>query len=113
MYNSVYYWGHTQLRPFSKSKFNLKSDRVNLVAPGSLSVCFIYPYPYPGDTVQTGTGKVDSAWKFKCARGHLKLRDSPCNIDISYYDLGLSLIFFNKRSNSKFNPIIHIFTNID
>ena len=31
----------THLWPFSKTKFNLKSDRVNLVA--QLSVCFIYP----------------------------------------------------------------------
>ena len=31
----------THLCHFSKSKFNLKSDRVNLVAPASF--CFIYP----------------------------------------------------------------------
>jgi len=42
---------------FSKSKFNLKSDRVNLVAPAS-------PIECPGDTIQTG--KVEPAWKFKC-----------------------------------------------
>ena len=40
--------GLTHPWPFSKSKFNLKSDRVNLVAPAShglvlLSVCLIYP----------------------------------------------------------------------
>ena len=30
--------------PFSKSKFNLKSDPVNLVAPASpIDICFIYP----------------------------------------------------------------------
>ena len=44
---------------FSKSKFNsiwsIKSDRVNLVEPAS-----------PCGTVQTWTGKVDSARKFKC-----------------------------------------------
>ena len=36
---------YTYLWPFSKSKLNLKSDRVNLVAPALvlLSVCFIYP----------------------------------------------------------------------
>ena len=28
--------------PFSKSKFNLKSDRVNLVAPASHIVCLLY-----------------------------------------------------------------------
>ena len=28
-------FAHTYLGPFSKSKFNLKSDRVNLVAPTS------------------------------------------------------------------------------
>ena len=37
------YHGHPW--PVGKSKFNLKSDRVNLVAPALvlLSVCFIYP----------------------------------------------------------------------
>ena len=46
------------------------SDRVNLVAPASpiyslFTLC-------PGNSVQTGTGKVDPAWKFKyttAARG--------------------------------------------
>jgi len=32
----------THLCPFSKSKFNLKSDRVNLVAPASPIECLIY-----------------------------------------------------------------------
>ena len=51
----------THLWTFSKSKFNLKSDRVNLVAPSAwFTLC-------PGDTLQTGTGKVDPARKFKCA----------------------------------------------
>ena len=59
---SNHWWLSTHLCPFSKSKFNLKSDRVNLVL---LSVCFIYTQ-CPGDTVQTGTGKVDPARKFKC-----------------------------------------------
>ena len=48
-----------------KSKINLKSDRVNLVAPASSIEC-------PGDTVRTWTGKVDPAREFKCtpaARG--------------------------------------------
>ena len=52
--------------PFSKSKFNLKSDRVNLVAPASpISVCFIYPMSGRYSTAETG--KVDPARKFKCA----------------------------------------------
>ena len=54
--------------PFSKSKFNLKSDRVNLVAPASHIECLLYLR----NTVQTGTRKVDRARKFKCttsARG--------------------------------------------
>ena len=33
---------YTHLCPFSKSKFNLKSDRVNLVAPASLIECLHY-----------------------------------------------------------------------
>ena len=54
-YNITHPW------PFSKSKFNLKSDRINVAAPASpiITQC-------PGDTVQTGTGKVDPARKFKC-----------------------------------------------
>ena len=68
------YRGDTHLGPSGKSKFNLKSDRVNLVPPASpieLSALFTQ---CPGDTVQTGTGKVDPAWKFICttvARGEL------------------------------------------
>ena len=47
----------THLSPFSKRKFNLKSDRIYIGAPAVvlLSVCFIYP--------MSGTGKVDLAWK--------------------------------------------------
>ena len=33
---------HKHLCPFSKSKFNLKSDRVNLVAPASPIECLLY-----------------------------------------------------------------------
>ena len=47
----------THLWTFSKSKFNLKSDHVNLVL--LFTQC-------PGDTIKTGTGKVDPARKFKC-----------------------------------------------
>ena len=43
--------------PLVKGNSSIKSDRVNLFAP-SLSIEL--------DTVQTGTGKVDPAWKFKC-----------------------------------------------
>ena len=32
----------THLKPFSKSKFHLKSDRVNLVAPASPIECLLY-----------------------------------------------------------------------
>ena len=32
----------THLGPFSKSKFNLKSDRVNLVAPASPIECLLH-----------------------------------------------------------------------
>ena len=53
------------LWPFGKSKFNLKSDRVNLVAPASPTMSALFTQ-WPGDTVQTGTGKVDPARKFKC-----------------------------------------------
>ena len=47
-------------------KFNLKSDRVDLVAlsywvPALFNQC-------PGDTVQTGIGKDDRARKFKCTK---------------------------------------------
>ena len=52
----------THLWPCSKSKLNLKSDRVNLVAPASPIECLLY---LPS-TVQTGTGQVDPARKFKC-----------------------------------------------
>ena len=48
--------------PFYKSKFNLKSYHVNLVEPASPIECLLY---FP-NTVQTGTGKVDPARKFKC-----------------------------------------------
>ena len=49
--------------PTYESKFNLMSDRVNLVAPASPIVeCLLY---LPDDTVQTGIGKVDRARKFK------------------------------------------------
>ena len=34
--------GQTHLWPFSKSKFNVKSDRVNLVAPASPIKCLLY-----------------------------------------------------------------------
>ena len=43
----------------SKSKFYLKSDRVNLATPAS-------PIECPGDTLQIQTGNVDPARKFKC-----------------------------------------------
>ena len=42
----------THLWPFMKSKFNLKSDRVNVVAPASpLSVCFMYPMSWRYSTI--------------------------------------------------------------
>ena len=58
-----------QIWPFSKSKFNLKSDRVNLVAPASTSVCFIYPMSgrystnwdrkgWPGSEIQMYYGRI-------------------------------------------------------
>ena len=56
---------YTHPWPFSKSKFNLKSDRVNLVAPAMSYLVSALFTRCPGDTVQTGTGKVDSARKFK------------------------------------------------
>ena len=58
----------THLWAFSKSKFNIKSDRVNLVAPASHIECLLYlpTDQSPRDTVQTGTGRVDPARKFKC-----------------------------------------------
>ena len=40
---------------FSKSKLNLKSDRVNLVAPACPIQCALFTQ-CPGDTIQTGTG---------------------------------------------------------
>ena len=52
--------------PFSKSKFNLMSDRVNLVAPARSSWVSAIFTQCPVDTVRTGTGKVDPARKFKC-----------------------------------------------
>jgi hypothetical protein len=55
------------LWPFSKSKFNLKSARVNFVALAGYSYGVSALFTQcPGDTVQTGTGKVDPARKFKC-----------------------------------------------
>jgi len=39
---STYPSSPTHLWPFSKSKFNLKSDRVNLVAPASPNECLLY-----------------------------------------------------------------------
>ena len=50
--------------PFSKSKFNLKSDRVNLVAPASPIECLLHlPNVW---AIQSGTEKVDPARTFKC-----------------------------------------------
>ena len=69
----------THLWAFSKSKFYIKSDRVNLVAPASHIECLFY---LPGDTVQTGTGKVDPTRKFKCtttARGLICLETNKAN----------------------------------
>ena len=57
---------YTHPSPFSKSKFKLKSDHVNLVAQASPIECLPMLTHCPGDTVQTGTGKVDPARKFKC-----------------------------------------------
>ena len=45
----------------SKSKFNLKSDRVNLVAPASPYECLLF-YPMSG---RYSTNWVDPARKFK------------------------------------------------
>ena len=54
----------THLWHLSKSKFKLKSNRDNLVAPASPIQCLLY-LPYVR-TIQTGTGKVDPDRKFKC-----------------------------------------------
>ena len=65
--------------PDTSVKFSLKSDRVNLVAPASHIECLFY---LPGDTVQTGTGKVDPTRKFKCtttARGLICLETNKAN----------------------------------
>ena len=52
--------------PFSKSKFNPKSDRVNFFAPASpIEVSALFTQ-CPGDKVQTWTGQLDPARKFKC-----------------------------------------------
>ena len=42
------------------------SDRINLVEPASPYWVSALLTQCPGDTVQTGTGKVDPARKFKC-----------------------------------------------
>ena len=44
----------THLGPFSKSKFNLKSDRVNLVAPASPIECLLH---FPTDRDKLGPEK--------------------------------------------------------
>ena len=54
MFQYIYIY-HAPLT-LSKSKFNLKPDRVNLVAQDTVPVQYI----------QTVTGKVDPARKFKC-----------------------------------------------
>ena len=43
---------YTYLWPFSKSKINLKSDRINLVAPACPIECLLYPMQCQSDTVQ-------------------------------------------------------------
>ena len=70
---------HTHLCLFGKSKsapiWKIKSDRVKIVALAS-------PIECPGDTVQTGTGKVDPARKFKyttAACVHVKFTMGPTN----------------------------------
>ena len=52
----------THLRPFSKSKFNLY-EALSLTASTLLHRLVL---SIELGTVQTGTGKVDPAWKFKC-----------------------------------------------
>jgi len=42
------------------------SDRVNLVAPASPNWVSASFTQCPGDALQTGTGKLDPAAKFKC-----------------------------------------------
>ena len=66
----------THLGPFSKSKFNLKSDRVNLDAPASHIVSAIFTQCL-GYTVQNGTGKVYQARKFKCTTAALAVNPIP------------------------------------
>ena len=84
LFTLVVYRKH--LWPFSKSEFNLKSDRVNLVAPASSYWVSALFTQCPGDTVQTGTGKVDPARKFKCTTA---ASDSPfqlfCRIILFFY----------------------------
>ena len=74
LYNVCY----THLWPFSKSKFKLNSDRVNLVAPASPIECLLYlpnVQTNVGDTVQTVAGKVDPARKFKYKGVMQKMRE--------------------------------------
>ena len=66
------------------------SHRVNLVAPASPIECLLYLPKFPGDAVQTGTGKVDPARKFKCttaARVPLFFIQSKNTIFYSYFPL--------------------------
>ena len=56
----------------------MKSDRVNLVAPASSFKCLALLTQSPGDTVQTGTRKVDPARKFKCTTTAREMNQFKC-----------------------------------
>ena len=58
--------GQTHLWPFSKSKFNVKSDRVNLVAPASPIKYLLYLPNGRTKQYKLGPWKVDPTRKFKC-----------------------------------------------
>ena len=62
----------THTWPFSKSKFNLKPDRVNLVAPASPIECLLYL-----PDVRAIQYKLGPARKFKCTTATRALTDLP------------------------------------
>ena len=71
----------TQLWPFSKSKFNLKSGRVNLVSPASPFECLLYLPTRPT------SGRYSTKWERKGWPGSeiQMYYDCPCPVPHYWY----------------------------
>jgi len=98
----LFYFGLTHLCPFSKSKFNLYKALSLTVSTMLLWLVLSIEL----GTVQTGTGKVDPARKFKCttaARGLCRLHAAlipfteNLQLKIMYFQIRISLLTLNNE----------------